>query len=223
MTLQLIALIITSWHSPSFADSAVCKDTVYQQSVSRELQEIYKEDQADRSFMTELKSGESPNPKKIKNLTSNDDRRRARVEELDRNGCLKSSADFEAAFMVMQHGNSAEHYLKALNFIQTAQRLSKKNLKSEIAMAVDRYLVSIGRKQLFGTQASMQGPGGCWCIQPIEGSVADSLRDEYRGGPNKPYTGLPYLDTLNKGKTCPSSYCDTKLAPPVRGSIPGVW
>ena len=88
-------------------------------------------------------------------------------------------------------------------------------------MAVDRYLVSLEHKQLFGTQASR--PSECWCIQPIEEGFPESLRSEYRGGGNAAVTGLAYLKILNAGKNCPAAYCDNKLQPSPKGTVVGFW
>lgn len=90
-------------------------------------------------------------------------------------------------------------------------------------MALDRYLVSINHKQLFGTQAIQSTLGSCWCIQPIEDSFPQKLRDEYRGGTNAAYTGLAFLKILNAEKNCPTTYCDIKLQETPKGTVPGFW
>jgi hypothetical protein len=84
-------------------------------------------------------------------------------------------------------------------------------------------LVSTGHKQLFGTQATLPTLGGCWCIQPIEASFPQSIRDEYRGGANAAYTGLAYLKILNLHANCPEAFCNSKLADTPKGTVPGFW
>lgn len=125
--------------------------------------------------------------------------------------------------MIYQHGNTSDQYFQAFVWSKEALSLGDEHVKGEVAEAVDRYLVSIGHKQLFGAAASEVTVGGCYCIQPIEDSFPESLREEYRGGKDAAYTGLAYLEKLNAGTSCPSAYCDTNLLPSPQGTVPGFW
>lgn len=156
-------------------------------------------------------------------MAEHDLERRKRVGEILGEGCFKSADDYAAAFTVYQHGNTSDQYLQAFLWSKQALAMGKSHMKGDVAMAVDRYLVSIGHKELFGTQASQTTLGGCWCIQPIEDSFPENIRSEYRGGPNADYTGLAYLKILNKGTSCPAEYCPTNLLPSPRGIVPGFW
>lgn len=165
--------------------------------------------------------GEQPTPKAIEKMNRNDLKHRKRVGEIFGEGCLKSAADYEAAFLVFQHGNTPDHYFQAFLWSKQALAFGDEKLKGEVAMAIDRYLVSIEHKQLFGTQASKANE--CWCIQPVEESFPDARRSEYRGGGNEAYTGLPYLKVLNAGTQCPAAYCDGNFLPSPQGTVPGFW
>ena len=82
--LQLLPLVFASLSGCAVTDNA-------------ELQEMYEQDQADRT----------PGPDGIdwSQVSPRDSARRARVLELLDSGQVRSSADFHNAAMVFQHGN----------------------------------------------------------------------------------------------------------------------
>jgi hypothetical protein len=197
-----------------------CADPKVQTDRSGELQKIAKEDQVDRDWQ---KKGVQPTQQMLEKMAEHDLQRRKRVGEILGEGCLKSADDYAAAYIVYQHGNTSDQYLQAFLWSKKAMTMGKSNMKADVANAVDRYLVSEGHKQLFGTQTLLPKLRGCWCIQPIEDSFPDSIRSEYRGGPVADYTGLPYLKILNKGMSCAAEYCPQKLLPSPKGTVPGFW
>ncbi|MGH8537891.1 MAG: hypothetical protein ACREXM_15890 [Gammaproteobacteria bacterium] len=92
-----------------------------------------------------------------------------------------------------------------------------------MALGIDRYLVNMGQKQLFGSQAAKPDfkPDTCWCLQKVEDSFPDKLRKEYTG---KTLTeAFDWLKELNEGKTCPNTECSADLKPPPKGTVPGFW
>jgi hypothetical protein len=201
-----------------------CADPIVQDQRSRELQEIRKQDQADRAWQGALQNGIQPSLKTLENMSQNDLQRRKRVGEIFGEGCLKSAADHESAFIVYQHGTIPGHYFQAFLWAKEAIRLGSSHMKAELALAVDRYLVSTGHKELFGTQATQSSLENCFCIEPIEKSFPQTLRNEYRGGKNAAYTGLPLLKTLNNPtKNCEPTFCKKELLPTPKGTIPGFW
>jgi hypothetical protein len=197
-----------------------CADPKVQNDRSVELQKIAHDDQADREWQMK---GVQPTQEMLEKMAERDLERRKRVGEILGEGCFKSANDYAAAYIVYQHGNTSDQYFQAFLWSKQALAMGKSNMKGEVAMAVDRYLVSKGQKELFGTQATQTKLGGCWCIQPIEDSFPEKIRSEYRGGPNADYTGLSYLKILNKGTSCPAEYCPTNLLPTPRETIPGFW
>jgi hypothetical protein len=217
----LICFFAQTACATTFADlGAPCADPAVQNNRSIELQKISREDQADREWQMK---GIQPTLGMLEDMAKHDLERRKRVGEILGEGCFKSADDYAAAYIVYQHGNTPDQYYQAFLWSKKALELGKSHMKSDVAMAVDRYLVSIGHKELFGTQASQATLGGCWCIQPVEDSFPASIRSEYRGGPVADYTGLAYLTTLNKGKSCPVNYCPTNLLPSPKGTLPGFW
>ncbi len=201
-----------------------CADPNVQNQRAKELQQIRQADQTDRKWQADLAKGIQPSRETLEKMAEKDLSRRMRVGEIFGESCLKSAVDYEAAYLVYQHGNTPDHYFQAFLWSKKALELGHTHIKGEIAMAIDRYLVSIGHKQLFGTQATQAGLGACFCIQPIEESFPQTIRDEYRGGKIAAYTGLELLKVLN-GPTskCPASYCAMDLQATPKGSVPGFW
>jgi hypothetical protein len=211
-------------HSAPMPTGAPCLDSEVQTQRSLELQRLRKEDQLDRKWQEDLQRGNQPSYEIMENMSKNDLKRRMRVGEIFGEGCFKSAADYEAAGIVYQHGSTPNHYFQAFVWFKEALDLGGLTLKAEMAMAIDRYLVAIGHKQLFGTQAFQKNVGECFCIQPIERSFPQNLRDEYRGGEDAAYTGLSLLKSLNgPASSCPVAYCRASLRSTPKGTVPGFW
>jgi len=220
----IVALLITQTSCATPATIGMpCADPNVQSQRSLELQKIRDADQADRAWQLNLGNGPGPDQKTLEKMSQKDLGRRKRIGEIFGEGCLNSAEDYEAAFIVYQHGNTPGQFFQAFLWSKEALKLGNSHAKGDVAMAIDRYLVSIDHKELFGTQASQSSLEGCWCIQPIENSFPAALREEYRGGTNTAYTGLALLKILNKGNSCPATFCDASLLPSPQGTVPGFW
>ncbi len=92
-----------------------------------------------------------------------------------------------------------------------------------VALGIDRYLINIGKKQLFGSQATKgdTSPDGCWCLQQVEESFPDQLRKSQTG--KNLSEALEWVQELNAGKNCPSQQCTKELKPSPKGTVPGLW
>jgi TonB family protein len=86
--------------------------------------------------------------------SANDIGRYKALNQLLQKETLKTSNDYLNAGIIFQHGNTSEDYLKANEFAKKAVRLNKKNnaAKTLIAQSWDRYLRSLGKPQVYGTQ-----------------------------------------------------------------------
>lgn len=80
--------------------------------------------------------------------------RRQRVRELLDRGLLASGQDYQYAAFVFQHGEEPEDYLLAHALAMAAQAKGKHDAAWIAAASLDRFLASIGRGQIFGTQFS---------------------------------------------------------------------
>jgi hypothetical protein len=192
-----------------------------QKARSQELVKLYNADQEDRAFFEA--HPEKPQSEEVMiRMGIRDLVRRKRIGEILGEGCLNSSEDYKSAAMIFQHGIHPDHFFQAFVWAKKSFDLGDMSQKSLVALAADRYLVSIGQKQLFGSQAfKAQTMGSCFCIQPIENDFPDSIRTEYRGKTRE--QALDWLVTLNAGHSCPKQECDTKLKATPKGSLPGFW
>jgi hypothetical protein len=108
--------------------------------------------------------------------------RRKRVGEIFGEGCFKSAADYQASTLIFQLGDSPDHYYQSFIWSNRAFQLGDKNSLQCIALSVESYLVSIGHKQLLGTQAiNIKGNKGCYCFQPSEPSVPEKMVLKFGG------------------------------------------
>lgn len=186
----------------------MCPSPTYEKRAT-EIQEIVKADQDDRK-------GELP-----KDLMLRDQKRRMRIGEIFGEGCLKSAADFSASALVYQHGTVPEHFWQTFTWSKRAVELGDVNKMQLMALGLDRYLVNIGKKQLFASQA-FKPAGKCWCLQPTEKSFPDAKRMEYTK--RDLAQALQWVDQLNSKDSCmPAKECETNLAPTPEGSVPGFW
>ena len=149
--------------------------------------------------------------------------RRKRVAEIFAEGCFAKAEDFSAAAMVYQHGIVPEHFFQAFVWAKRAVELGDKSQKRRMQMAIDRYLVSTGHKQLFGSQAHKADydPKTCYCLHQIEPTFTDNERT--KDGGRSLERQYDWLKKLNEGKSCPHVQCQKPLKPTPKGTIPGYW
>jgi hypothetical protein len=189
----------------------LCESSTYDLR-SKEIQEIVKADQLDR------KSGTLP-----PDLLLRDQKRRMRIGEIFGEGCLKSSADFSASALIYQHGTVPEHFFQTFLWSKRAIELGDPSQKRLMALGIDRFLVNIGKKQLFASQAfKISALGSCWCLQPIEETFPESRRVEFMGQTKD--EAFKWVDQLNSGTNCePAKECSTTLNSSPAGTVPGFW
>lgn len=93
-----------------------------------------------------------------------------------------SAADYHHAALVFQHGNKSEHYKLAHKFAEKAVELGDTSAKWLYAATLDRWLLSIGQPQKFGTQFRKNNKGN-WELAPTDKTVSDGERAEYNVPP----------------------------------------
>ena len=72
-------------------------------------------------------------------------------------GEVRTGLDLERAAFIFQHGERPDDYLLAHNLATLAVSKGRETALWIASASLDRYLLSIGRAQIFGTQT---GPGG---------------------------------------------------------------
>lgn len=202
----------------SFHD-LICVDNLkLQQARSRELQQLVIADQLDRK-----ENASTLIDKNWDKINKRDLARRKRVGEIFGEGCFKSSKDYLAAAFIYQHGDIPDHYYQTYIWAKRAAELGDENGKGMAALAIDRYLISIGKKQLFGSQfyiEKLKPNEECFCREAVEPSFPDSLRVAYSGITlKKRYDrDVEFLGL----KHCPEK-CSATLKPTLKGDVPGLW
>jgi len=119
-------------------------------SVPTNIHQLFLDDQAERAV------GASA-PKYGPDVNSRDAMRRAEARLLIAAGQLKTAQDFHDAAFIFQHGHDPDDYLLA--HILAIDAIVKGDASSKwiAAATLDRYLQSVGQKQVFGTQYPNKG------------------------------------------------------------------
>lgn len=183
---------------------------------SLEIQKLEQQDQQERENWENFTEDD------WLSLAKKDRKRRKRIGEIFGEGCFHSAGDYANAALIYQHGDMPDHFYQAFIWANKAASLGLSQLKDLAALAVDRYLISINKKQLFGSQASKKNlKEECYCMEPVEPSFPDSYRIEYAGFSLQ--EKIDWIISLNQGRSCPILECTTKLEPTPKGSIPGFW
>ena len=139
--------------------------------VQKELVEISQKDQADRM---------TANPE----MTANDTKRRVRVAAIAAESCLKDKDDYFTAALVFQHGSLPEHYMQAAIYANKSTALGHPLGGALREATIDRYLMSLGHKQIFGSQVTSPAAykqveteeDTVPCLWPVEDSI-DLVKD----------------------------------------------
>lgn len=111
-----------------------------------EMARIFSEDQADRKG--------APGTIDWKAIGPRDEQRRAATRKLLADGLLKTAEDFHAAAFVFQHGHQENDFLLAHTLAMAAVGRGKKESLWIATATLDRYLMQLGRPQIYGTQYS---------------------------------------------------------------------
>jgi hypothetical protein len=105
-------------------------------------------------------------------IARHDDERRARVHELLHAEKIQAGQDFWFAAMVFQHGQIPEDYLLAHVLASTAVAKGNRNGLWLAAASLDRYLLSVGKKQIYGTQFDLE-KGASWTQKNYDKDLLD--------------------------------------------------
>jgi hypothetical protein len=138
--------------------------------IASELEKLYVEDQADRNT-----SGSNINWEAI---SVRDEQREIRVKELLTLGSLGGGTEYYHAAMILQHASTPNDYLLAHDLCVIAISKGEQKAKWLAAASMDRFLVSIGRQQRFGTQFQSNKSFRPPRLVEIDLNVSDVLRQE---------------------------------------------
>jgi len=207
---------------PSLAQTASTPDSVNAPSPlasSAEMKQIFLQDQIDRGNNPYAKPGE-PQPKALPgtDVRRNDDAREVRVKELLQQGLLHTGTDYYRAALVFQHSGDADRTLLAHILAEVALSKGEPAALWLSAATLDRYLVQIKQKQVFGTQfkalaRSDKTKPYLFVLDDIEPSlISDQLRAEFCVKPASKHEEAIPVSAINSNLTSCPTYKDMQAA-----------
>jgi len=113
-----------------------------------------------------------------KKLNERDRKRRAKVKKIISEGSLTEGIDFYGAAMIFQHGETTSDYKMARDLAKQAMEMGLDKAKWLYAATTDRYLVSKGKKQKFGTQFQENNSGDWVIAMGIDSKTTQADRDK---------------------------------------------
>ena len=177
-----------------------------------EMQQIFLSDQVDRGNNPYAKPGD-PQPQALdgKLVRANDDAREIRVHSLLDSGQIITATDFFRAALIFQHAGTSDGYLLAHILAEVAVAKGDSNALWLSAATLDRYLINIHQKQVFGTQfTSLPAPDtkspSIWSQQDLDKiTISDALRAEFCVVPlSAQQKGLPGPPVGTGLSSCPA-------------------
>jgi hypothetical protein len=106
-----------------------------------------------------------------------DEARRTRVRQMLDEGLLRAADDYYYAALVFQHGEAPEDFLLAHALAMTAQAAGRPDAAWAAAATLDRFLHTVDRAQIFGTQYVNGEPGDPLTQGKYDAAlIPDSLR-----------------------------------------------
>ena len=111
-------------------------------------------------------------------VTKEDEARRIEVLGYLTEGKIMSARALVDASFIFQHGDCPAHYKLANTLADKAVQLGSADARWIYAATLDRYLLSIGKKQKFGTQYT-SSDGCTYTLEPYDPTTTDEARAEY--------------------------------------------
>jgi|GEM_PF-401622 len=139
----------------------------YDRGVSDDMAALFQADQAVRA---------AP-PADPAQVDAGDLRRREQVLGYLLAGQVQTTRDLVYAAFIFQHGNCPEHYLLANRLAQIALEAGDPEARWIYAAALDRYQMSQGQPQKYGTQYTLVD--GRYELYPIDPATTDAERAQY--------------------------------------------
>lgn len=112
-------------------------------------------------------------------LEEEDRARRVEVMTYLENGKLAAADDFYYAALIFQHGNCADHFKLSNQLAEKSMNLGNHDARWLFAASLDRYLMTLGKPQKFGTQYVQNKKSGKWELYPVDPATTDEERAHY--------------------------------------------
>ena len=146
---------------------------------NQRLVKLFNELQKDRS-QTHWEDANSLYPQRI---DWKEKQLRREVLKMLKKGEIRTSDDFYRAAMLFQHRSNFKSYALAVALAAASSHLGEAWGRSLYAMALDRFLLSIGQKQHFGT--NFEKVGRNWRLASYNKKTSDYERQFYLVEPMK--------------------------------------
>jgi hypothetical protein len=132
----------------------------------------------DRIFADDQRARRPPDPKAPPELYKSDAEREAATRSLLAAGQLQSAKEFREAAFIFQHSHEPDDYLLAHTLAMIAMAKGDQSASWIAAATLDRYLMAIGKSQIYGTQF-MTPQGQPVTQEPYNRTlISDDLRKE---------------------------------------------
>lgn len=145
--------------------------------VENSLEELYKGDIRDRRNIS------FDDNKQLKELAKRDSGRKLQVMKLFSENKLSTAKDFHHASLIMQHGETADDYKLAHQFAEKAVTLGDETARWLYAATYDRWLLSTGKPQRYGTQIIQRDDGEYAVAGDLDPNVTDAEREKWHVPP----------------------------------------
>lgn len=136
-----------------------------------------------QNLQKERLQGNWENTNFLKNISLKEKQARKDVLKMLKKREIRTSDDFYRAAMLFQHGTDFRSYALAVALAAVSGHLGESWGRSLYAMALDRFLLSVGQKQHFGT--NFEKTEGVWKLSPYNKKTSDYERQFYLVEPMK--------------------------------------
>lgn len=179
-----------------FLDGVKARDAARQAKDNAELTRICDEDQKDRQ-------AEDPGKVDWSVVAKRDAERLKRTKEIAAQGGLKVADDYFRAALVLQHSPETADYEQAHLWCLKAVELDPDlpDARWLAAATEDRYRMSQGKPQLYGTQFKKDKEDGPWYLWQVDPSITDDERAKWDVPPLA--SAKAHVEELNGGKHPP--------------------
>ena len=145
------------------------------EEVSKTLQDLYEQDIEDRRS----RDWDKATPEEIQGIIARDRQRRELAQKLLDEGEAKTASDYHYLALIFQHGDKIDDYKTAHECAKRAMEMGDDGVKWLFAATEDRWLLSEGRPQKYGTQFINPEGKGWQLAEPIDPTITDEERAKY--------------------------------------------
>lgn len=158
---------------------AVCFNAASANDNNAALKKMFDADQKERDVPSSQMD--------VATLNAHDRAREAAVRLLVRDSELHTADDFFNAAVIMQHGLESDDYRLAYSLATIATHMDPKNALAKWLTAAtwDRLMISLGRRQWYGTQYQTS-KSGATALLPLEPDAVSALERIRLGVPSSP-------------------------------------